>query len=92
MEKQNRNFIRFWDRIRRINKWRFIIPVGFFSGLGIFGLWQLIRIGEQDIALFLLELVAAILLGVFCLGRLAWLYNEKKFIRKLRQLNSPLFN
>jgi hypothetical protein len=92
MKNPNRKFILFWERTRRINKWRFIFPVGLFIGLALFGFWQLFRFGDQDFFYFFVEFSASLFLGIFILARLVWLYNEKKFVRVLRRIQTPLFN
>jgi len=92
MKNPNRKFILFWERTRRINKWRFLFPVGLAIGLIVFGVWQFFRFGEQDFLFFLVEFSASLLLGIFILSRLVWLYNEKKFVRVLREIQTPLFN
>lgn len=92
MQNPNRKFIVFWERTRRINKWRFIFPVGLAIGLIVFGIWQFFRFGEQDFLFFLVEFSASLFLGIFILARLVWMYNEKKFVRVLREIQTPIFN
>ena len=92
MQNPIRKFILFWERTRRINKWRFMFPVGLITGLVFFGVWQLFRFGEQDFFYFLMEFSASLILGVFILARLIWWYNEKKFVKVLRSIQTPLFD
>ena len=90
MKKQNHKFILFWERTRRVNKWRFLFPVGIFLGIILFVASQFLKIEEQEFLYFLIEFFVALSIGVFLFARLIWFYNEKKFIKTLRKINSPL--
>jgi len=90
MKKRSHRFVLFWERTRRVNKWRFIFPVGLLVGLFLFGMSQFFRADEQEFLYFLSEFVVALALGIFLIGRLIWFYNERKFVRTLRKLSSPI--
>jgi hypothetical protein len=86
MKNPNYRFVRFWERTRRINKWRFVFPVGVLSGLILLGGIQFFHSEQTELIWFFSELITCLATGIFLVGPLAWSRNEKKFIRTLRAI------
>lgn len=86
MKNPNYRFVRFWERTRRINKWRFVFPVGILSGLIFLGAIQFIHTEQTELLWFFSELVICLAAGIFLIGPLAWSHNEKRFIRTLQAI------
>lgn len=87
MNNPDYRFLRFWERTRRINKWRFAFPVGLASGLMLLGSLQLMHREQLDLYWFFAELLGCLAAGIFLIGPLTWSRNERKFIRILRAIH-----